>query len=305
VTSPSGVQLAEAHERQGYVGRGGADHACELLRSDAGQADRGLRQNGCGEHWVFRERPHHRRNLGTKVQAGRGDLGSVLDGRPGDRYGFTDGRRTELNGLHVRGSKGPKPSTTASTSAVPRSMSPVAVYGYHTCLFSLAAPKLSCLTAFLSNESAVPEVFESIRCEAYGPSGAALIVDCRTDSRDRTIARVRQVVLAHGGLPGARGAVSYLFNEVGRLVFAPGADAGRLTGVAVQAGAEDVVPAGGASVLAGSVDRSDRFRDCARGVAGRRIRSDQRASDLPRFDNGSTRWGGGVAMLHLIEASKT
>jgi len=90
----------------------------------------------------------------------------------------------------------------------------------------------------------VPEEFESIRCEAYGPGGAALIVDCRTDSRDRTIARVRQVVLAHGGYPGARGAVSYLFNEVGRLVFAPGTDAARLAGVAVQAGAEDVIVAG-------------------------------------------------------------
>ncbi|MFL6602406.1 MAG: YebC/PmpR family DNA-binding transcriptional regulator [Steroidobacteraceae bacterium] len=90
----------------------------------------------------------------------------------------------------------------------------------------------------------MPEVFESIRCEAYGPGGAALIVDCRTDSRDRTIARVREVVRAHGGYPGARGAVSYLFNEVGQLVFPAGAEVGRLTRAAVQAGAEDVVAAG-------------------------------------------------------------
>src|ERR1700730_2902375 len=93
---------------------------------------------------------------------------------------------------------------------------------YLPCLFSLAAPKLSCLTALLSNGTAVPEVFESIRCEAYGPGGAALIVDCHTDSRDRTIAQVRQVVSAHGGYMGARGAVSYLFNEVGRLIFPAG-----------------------------------------------------------------------------------
>ena len=50
-------------------------------------------------------------------------------------------------------------------------------------------------------------------------------------------------MLAHGGLPGARGSVSYLFNEVGRLVFPPGTGVARLTGVAVQAGAEDVIPA--------------------------------------------------------------
>jgi transcriptional/translational regulatory protein YebC/TACO1 len=89
----------------------------------------------------------------------------------------------------------------------------------------------------------VPEDFESFRCEAYGPSGAALIVECRTDNRDRTIAQVRQVVREHGGYLGARGSVSYLFNEVGRLRFPPGTDAPRLAGVALEAGAEDVIPA--------------------------------------------------------------
>jgi transcriptional/translational regulatory protein YebC/TACO1 len=85
-------------------------------------------------------------------------------------------------------------------------------------------------------------VFENIRCEAYGPRGAALVIDCRTDSRDRTVAQVRRVVREHGGCVGAPGAVSYLFNEVGRLIFPPGTDAARLTKVAVQAGAEDVLP---------------------------------------------------------------
>ena len=85
-------------------------------------------------------------------------------------------------------------------------------------------------------------MFENIRCEAYGPRGAALVIDCRTDSRDRTIAQVRQVVREHGGYPGAPGAVSYLFNEVGRLIFPPGTNATRLTKAAVQAGAEDVLP---------------------------------------------------------------
>jgi len=90
----------------------------------------------------------------------------------------------------------------------------------------------------------VPEVFESIRCEAYGPGGAALIVDCRTDSRDRTVARVREIVRAYGGYPAARGAVSYLFNEVGQLVFPAGTEVARLTEAAVQAGAEDLIAAG-------------------------------------------------------------
>ncbi len=71
---------------------------------------------------------------------------------------------------------------------------------------------------------AVPEVFECFRCEAYGPGGAALIVECRSDNRDRTIAQVRQIVREHGGYLAARAAVSYLFNEVGQLKFARGTD---------------------------------------------------------------------------------
>ena len=88
----------------------------------------------------------------------------------------------------------------------------------------------------------MPEQFERIRCEAYGPGGAALVIDCRTDNRDRTVARIRQVVLAHGGYVGARGSVGYLFNPVGRMVFPPGTDAARLAVAAVRAGAEDVEP---------------------------------------------------------------
>jgi transcriptional/translational regulatory protein YebC/TACO1 len=116
-----------------------------------------------------------------------------------------------------------------------RGVSPVAVYGYHTSRFSLVAPKLSCLTGI-----SVPEVFECIRCEAYGPGGAALIVDCRTDSRDGAIAQVRQVLLQHGGVLGAQDSVAYLFNRVGRLVFPARTDAKRLARVALEAGAEDV-----------------------------------------------------------------
>jgi transcriptional/translational regulatory protein YebC/TACO1 len=186
---------------------------------------------------------------------------------------------------------------------VPRGVSPVAVYGYHTCLFSLAAPKLSCLTAFLSNETAVPEVFESIRCEAYGPGGAALIVDCRTDSRDRTVAQVREVVRAHGGYMGARGAVSYLFNEVGRLVFPPGTDAARLTGVAVQAGAEDVIAAAlqrSLEVLTDPIDfETVRVALQAAGFVPISAQVTYRASITVPLEGEAA-----VAMLHMIEALK-
>ena len=150
----------------------------------------------------------------------------------------------------------------------------------------------------------MPEVFESIRCEAYGPGGAALIVDCRTDSRDRTIAQVRQVVLAHGGYMGARGAVSYLFNEVGRLVFPPGRDAARLTGVAVQAGAEDVVRAGAPQpsleVLTDPIDfESVRVALQAAGFVPISAQVTYRASITVPLEGAAA-----MAMLHLIEALK-
>jgi len=171
--------------------------------------------------------------------------------------------------------------------------------GYHTCLFSLAAPKLSCLTGF-----SVPEVFESIRCEAYGPGGAALIVDCRTDSRDRTISRVRQAVRAHGGYPGARGAVSYLFNEVGQLVFPAGTDVARLTEAAVQAGAEDVIAAGAPQpsleVLTDPIDfETVRVALQAAGFVPISAQVTYRASITVALQGEAA-----VAMLHLIKALK-
>jgi transcriptional/translational regulatory protein YebC/TACO1 len=150
----------------------------------------------------------------------------------------------------------------------------------------------------------VPEVFESIRCEAYGPGGAALIVDCRTDSRDRTIARVREVVLAHGGYVGARGSVSYLFNEVGRLVFPPGTDAARLTKVAVQAGAEDVIPAGARQpsleVLTDPIDfETVRVALQAAGFVPISAQVTYRASITVPLDGEAA-----ASMLHLMEALK-
>lgn len=145
----------------------------------------------------------------------------------------------------------------------------------------------------------MPEVFESIRCEAYGPSGAALIVDCRTDSRHRTIAQVREVLRAHGGHLGARGSVSYLFNQVGRLVFPPGTNAARLAGAAVQAGAEDVVPAS-LEVLTDPIDfETVRQALQTAGFVPSSAQVTHRASITVPLDGEAA-----VSMLHLIEALK-
>lgn len=82
---------------------------------------------------------------------------------------------------------------------------------------------------------------EEITYEGYGPGGAAVMVSCMTDNRNRTVSEVRSAFTRHGGHLGAEGSVAYLFNEIGVLTFAPGADEERLLEAGLAAGAEDVI----------------------------------------------------------------
>ncbi|MGZ5083791.1 MAG: YebC/PmpR family DNA-binding transcriptional regulator, partial [Usitatibacter sp.] len=83
--------------------------------------------------------------------------------------------------------------------------------------------------------------YEEIRYEGYGINGAAVIVDCLTDNRVRTVAEVRHAFTKHGGNLGGEGAVAYLFKHCGQLLYAPGTDENRLMEAALEAGAEDVI----------------------------------------------------------------
>jgi YebC/PmpR family DNA-binding regulatory protein len=85
--------------------------------------------------------------------------------------------------------------------------------------------------------------YEEIRYEGYGINGAAVLVDCLTDNRTRTVADVRHAFTKHGGNLGTTGAVSFLFKHCGQLLFAPGTDEDKLMEAALEAGAEDVVAA--------------------------------------------------------------
>jgi YebC/PmpR family DNA-binding regulatory protein len=82
-----------------------------------------------------------------------------------------------------------------------------------------------------------------IRYEGYAPGGVAVIVDCLTDNRTRTVADVRHAFNKHGGNLGADGSVGYLFSHCGVLTFAKGVSEDRVMEVALEAGAEDVVTA--------------------------------------------------------------
>ena len=83
--------------------------------------------------------------------------------------------------------------------------------------------------------------YEEVRYEGYGAGGAAVMVDCLTDNRTRTVAEVRHAFTKQGGNLGSDGSVAFLFKHCGQLVFAPGADEGKVLEAALEAGAEDVV----------------------------------------------------------------
>ncbi|HEX7966147.1 MAG TPA: YebC/PmpR family DNA-binding transcriptional regulator [Gammaproteobacteria bacterium] len=90
---------------------------------------------------------------------------------------------------------------------------------------------------------------EDIRYEGYGPGGVAIIVDCMSDNRTRTVAEVRHAFTKHGGNLGADGSVSYLFNKCGVLAFPESIGEDKVMEAALEAGAEDVVNDGGIEVL--------------------------------------------------------
>ena len=83
--------------------------------------------------------------------------------------------------------------------------------------------------------------YEEIRYEGYGIAGAAVVVDCMTDNRVRTVADVRHAFTKHSGNLGADGSVLFLFKHCGQLFFAPGTNEDKIMDAALEAGAEDVI----------------------------------------------------------------
>ncbi len=83
--------------------------------------------------------------------------------------------------------------------------------------------------------------YDEIRYEGYGINGAAVIVDCMTDNRTRTVADVRHAFSKHGGNLGQDGCVAFMFRHVGQLLFAPGTSEDAVMEAALDAGADDVL----------------------------------------------------------------
>ena len=83
--------------------------------------------------------------------------------------------------------------------------------------------------------------YQELRYEGYGINGAAVIVDCMTDNKTRTVGEVRHAFAKNGGNMGTDGSVAFMFKHCGQMIFAPGTDENALMEVALDAGAEDIV----------------------------------------------------------------
>jgi YebC/PmpR family DNA-binding regulatory protein len=82
--------------------------------------------------------------------------------------------------------------------------------------------------------------YEEVRYEGYGPGGTAVMVDCMTDNRNRTVSEVRHAFTKSGGNLGTDGSVAYMFNRIGLLTYPAGSDEDAIMEAALEAGAEDV-----------------------------------------------------------------
>lgn len=91
-------------------------------------------------------------------------------------------------------------------------------------------------------------VYEEIRYEGYGTAGVAIMVDCMTDNRNRTVAEVRHAFTKYNGNMGTDGSVSYLFEKIGVLNYSEDADEDAIMEAALDAGAEDVVTSDDGSI---------------------------------------------------------
>ena len=144
--------------------------------------------------------------------------------------------------------------------------------------------------------------FNEIRYEGYGPGGTAVMVDCLTDNRNRTVADVRHAFSKFGGNLGADGSVNYLFNEVGQLLYDTVSNEDEVMEAAIEAGAEDViVDDDGAIEVLTEPDEFEQVRDnmLAAGLQPESAEITMRASTNAEL--GVKEAGSMIKMLEMLE----
>ena len=141
---------------------------------------------------------------------------------------------------------------------------------------------------------------EEIRYEGFGPGGAAVVADCVTDNRNRTVAEVRHAFTKCGGNLGSDGSVGYLFNRVGQLSYPAGVDEDALMEAAIEAGAEDVVTNDdGSFEVVASPEEYETVRDALR-AAG--LEPEEAGVTLRAVSSVSLDLAESIHLVRLIEA---
>ena len=142
--------------------------------------------------------------------------------------------------------------------------------------------------------------YDEIRYEGYGIDGAAIIVDCLTDNRTRTVAEVRHAFSKNGGNLGTDGSVAFLFRHCGQFLFAPGTSEDVVMEAAIEAGAEDVTSdeEGGIEVLCAPTD----FAAVKRGLEAAGLKPDVAEITMKPATETVFEGDSAVAMQKLLDA---
>ncbi|MCZ6893817.1 MAG: YebC/PmpR family DNA-binding transcriptional regulator [Gammaproteobacteria bacterium] len=143
------------------------------------------------------------------------------------------------------------------------------------------------------------ENFEEFRYEGYGPGGVAVMVDCMTDNRNRTVAEVRHAFTKCGGNLGAGGSVAYMFNKVGLLSYPSEVDVDAIMEAAVEAGAEDVVVNDDRSIDV--VTDADQFSEVRDALVDRGLRPESAEVTMRANNNNDLDNDGAQKMIRLLD----
>ena len=141
-----------------------------------------------------------------------------------------------------------------------------------------------------------------IRYEGYGPGGTAVMVDCLTDNRNRTVAEVRHAFSKYGGNLGADGSVNYLFDKVGQVMIPSGSDEDAVMEVAIESGAEDVIVDDDGSIEV--LTAPDEFEQVRDGIVEAGIETESAQVTMRASTNaelGIKEAGSMIKMLEVLE----
>ncbi|NOZ10762.1 MAG: YebC/PmpR family DNA-binding transcriptional regulator [Gammaproteobacteria bacterium] len=142
--------------------------------------------------------------------------------------------------------------------------------------------------------------YEDARYEGYGPGGAAVLVECATDNRNRTVSEVRHAFTKHGGNLGTDGSVAYLFNKIGLLTFPQGSDEEQIMEVAVNAGADDVLSEGGSEIEV--ITSPEQFQSICDALAQQGLKPELAEVTMRASTDAPLTGGDAERMLKMIDA---